>query len=135
MLPLMKNVKFVSENEILSSSHEGGKKMRTLFEIIDGAKDGNMPTHEECYWAMLALSTLHYIANSKLMQCVSMNISPLKQKIFAENEFKTSQAALNKSPKDFVGWNNDPSNPEYQKLRKSGAKVIDKVLDKKGGAK
>lgn len=33
--------------------------MRTLYEIINDAKDGNMPTHEECYWAMLCYDGLH----------------------------------------------------------------------------
>lgn len=32
--------------------------MRTLFEIVEGARDGQKPTHDECYFAMLALGYL-----------------------------------------------------------------------------
>jgi hypothetical protein len=32
--------------------------VRTLFEIVDGAKDGHRPAHDECYYAMLALADL-----------------------------------------------------------------------------
>jgi hypothetical protein len=107
--------------------------MRTLFEIIESAKDGNMPTHEECYWAMLGLSALHYFDHSNLRTlCFKETINPIIKKLKAEESFKRFQLALNKSPKDWVGWNNDPANPEYQKMRAVGTKLLNKVL-KDGG--
>jgi hypothetical protein len=36
--------------------------------------------------------------------------------------------ALNKSPKEYLGWNNDPENPEYQKFHAMGSKLVDKAL-------
>lgn len=42
--------------------------MRKLVEIIESAKDGQMPTHEECYYAMLALSALHYFDHHALSE-------------------------------------------------------------------
>jgi hypothetical protein len=102
--------------------------MRTLFEIVDGAKDGNMPTHEECYWAMLALSALHYFDHSNLRTlCFKETTNPIINKLKAEESFKRFQAALNKSPKEWVGWNNDPANLEYQRMRKIGANILNKV--------
>jgi hypothetical protein len=36
--------------------------------------------------------------------------------------------ALNKSPKEYLGWNNDPENPDYQKFHAMGSKLVDKAL-------
>jgi hypothetical protein len=36
--------------------------------------------------------------------------------------------ALNKSPKEYLGWNNDPENPEYQKFHAMGSRLVDKAL-------
>lgn len=33
----------------VSHIKKGRDKMRTLSEIIESAKDNNMPSHEECY--------------------------------------------------------------------------------------
>lgn len=39
--------------------------MRTINEIIIDAKDGKIPSHEECFWTMLALSgRLHFTTDS-----------------------------------------------------------------------
>lgn len=32
--------------------------MRTLGEIVNAANDGQVPSHEECFWALLALDRL-----------------------------------------------------------------------------
>lgn len=104
--------------------------MRNLFEIVDGAMDGNMPTHEECYWAMLALSALHYFDYSDLRSlCFKEKTNPAINKLKVEESFKRFQAALNKSPKEWIGPDNDPSNPEYQKFRKIEAKIFDKFTN------
>ena len=33
--------------------------MRTLFEILEAARHGQKPTHDECYYVMLMQSALH----------------------------------------------------------------------------
>ena len=103
--------------------------MKTLFEIIDSAKDGKMPTLEECYYAMLALSALHFF-DHRILQGLD---KPKHQKewwikLQAEESFKRFKVALDKSPKDYVGWENDPANPDYQKRRNIGRKIMDKVI-------
>ena len=76
-------------------------EMRTLFQIVDGAKDGNRPTEDECYYAMLALSS---IVNVIMIQ----DDKAIRRKVFQE--------ALRRSPQ---GWLGElvPENPEYQKDR------------------
>jgi hypothetical protein len=93
--------------------------MRTLSEIIESAKDGNMPSHEEWYWAMLVYNSMfimeHWQYNEALM---AEKLAPVFIcKLKAENSFITYQNMLNKSPKKFMGQSNDPSNPEYQRFR------------------
>ena len=46
---------------------------RTLVEIVEGAKDGERPTAEECYWAMLALDALTHFDRDALMRLIYEN--------------------------------------------------------------
>lgn len=105
--------------------------MRTLLEIIESAKDGQMPTHEECYWAMLALSGLHYFDHSALINFIKLNGVARNTKLVMEFQANESlhrfQMALGKSPKDFVGPKDDPANPAYQRFRAWGKRLIDKI--------
>lgn len=108
--------------------------MRTLSGIIESAKDGNMPSHEECYWAMLCYSWLLNTDHRQLREALLAEkpAPEFIRKLKAENYFNMYKSALNKSPKEFMGPSNDPSNPEYQKLRKMGNKIIDKFINKEG---
>ena len=104
--------------------------MKTLGEIIESAKDGIKPDHEECYWAMLALEALSVFDSRSLQRLASGE--PTKF-MTADWHFKESwnrwKRALAKSPKEWVGPNNDPANPGYQKMRSIGKKIFDKVIN------
>ena len=104
--------------------------MRTLSEIIDSAKDGNMPSHEECYWAMLVYNSMFIMEHRQYNEAllVEKPAPDFIRKMKAENSFNTYQNMLRKSPKEFMGPDNDPSNPEYQKFRKMGMKIVDKFI-------
>lgn len=104
--------------------------MRTLIEITEGAKDGKMPSHEECYWAMLALSHLHYfeVSDQRAMNAASNNV---RRKMIADEAFRRRKVAMSKSPKEWVGWSNDPCNPEYQKMRAIAFEVFEKATGEK----
>lgn len=106
--------------------------MRTLLEIIDSAKSGQMPSHEECYYAMLALSALHYFDHHVLSELDEKHRQAWWINLQINESFGRFKNALDKSPKDWIGWNNDPANPEYQKQRKIGKKILDKVLGGSG---
>ncbi|MCC5467649.1 hypothetical protein [Pelosinus baikalensis] len=108
--------------------------MRALVEIIDSAKDGDMPTHEECYWAMLVYNSM-FIMEHREYNNVLLAEKPAPdfiRKMKAENSFNTYQNMLRKSPKEFMGPLNDPRNPEYQKFRKMGMKIVSKFINKEG---
>ena len=111
--------------------------MRTLYEIIDSAKSGDMPTHEECYYAMLVYEFMFTMDHIRLREeLLAENRPPeMIRKLFAENSFRMYKGALDKSPKEYLGWNDNPANPEYQKRRKIGEKILDKAIkniDKEG---
>ena len=110
--------------------------MRTLFEIIEGAKDGAMPTHEECYWAMLALSALKHFDGMDLMAIYEAaeegkSSLMLRAKSGYTESWNRFKRALDKSPQEWVGPNNDPANPEYQKMRALAFKVAEKATGEK----
>ena len=111
-----------------------GAGMRTLSEIIDSAKDGSETTHEECLYALLAYSALHYFASSSLRRLAHEPSRFRTVEGEAEADFKRFKVALAKSPKEFVGWNNDPANPEHVKFVKMGRKLVDKLVAKAGEA-
>lgn len=102
--------------------------MRTLSEIIDAAKDGSETTHEECLYALLAYSALLYFDNSAIQRLAehpeSKFVTPASER---EESFRRFKMALGRSPKDYVGWNNDPKNPEFTERVKMGRKLIDKI--------
>lgn len=104
--------------------------MRILDEIIESAKDGHMPTHEECYWAMLAYESMLNIEHRQLGEALlpKREVPEFIRREQANNSFNMYKNALNKSPKDFMGPNNDPRSPAYQKMRQMGKQLLDKFL-------
>lgn len=109
--------------------------MRTLAEIIEAAKSNSDTTHEECLYALLAMEALFFHDNRIVRQYVlDTDKSPVgilnRLKLHVEFAFNQAKTALNKSPKDYLGWSNDPANPDYQKKRDIALKIFDKVLAK-----
>lgn len=106
--------------------------MRTLFEIVDGAKDGQKPTYDECYWAMLALSALLAFDQDTIAKM------PEEERVFireirANESLKRNQQAFKVPPQKYVGWSNDPANPDYQRRRRIFKKIADKALKDESG--
>ena len=108
--------------------------MRTLYEIIEDVKDNKKPDYEEIRYALLVYNFLfnmdHRDLRNELMS--EKRGSEFIRKIKADNSFNMAKTALNKSPKEYIG-SDDPENPEYQKFRRMGNKLLDKLLDKKTG--
>lgn len=101
--------------------------MRTLFEIIEAAKSGDVTTHEECLYALLAYSGLSYFDSSALRN-LAFGPSKFRTPQFeAEESHRRWKLALEKSPKEWLGPDNDPANPECQRRRQLARKVFDKV--------
>lgn len=68
-------------------------KMRTLKEIIESAKSGVIPTHQECYWALLATEHLRRLTTHLLNYGVSDLVLIMKE------------GAMSTCPKQWLGVN------------------------------
>lgn len=102
--------------------------MRTLHEIVEAAKDGRYTAGEELLYAALALSALQYFDQHALFQLAhepSRFRTPARE---AAESFRRAKTALAKSPKEWVGWNNDPANPDYQRSRRTAKALADAVI-------
>ncbi len=101
--------------------------MRNLADIIEDVKTNGKPDYEELRYSVLVLTSM--------MNMASMTIRGLKpdtKEVFLnmkkDNIHRMYHTALNKSPKEYLGWNDDPENPEYQRFHAIGSKLVDKAL-------
>jgi hypothetical protein len=103
--------------------------MRTLLEILESAKDGCRPSHEECYWAMLALDGLLHFDAHALHRLAhepgSLFNTPTVQ---STESFHRHKRAFATNPKQYVGWENSPSNPAYLARRRAFQQLAKRVL-------
>lgn len=106
--------------------------MKNLFDIIEGCKTNGRPDYDELRYSVLVLTSLLNMDHQNLFECLTRDkeYPAFIKKMKADNSFKMYKTALNKSPKEYLGWNNDPENPEYQKFHAMGSRLVDKVLGK-----
>lgn len=101
--------------------------MRTLFEIVEAAKVGEPTTHEECLYALLAYSGLSHFDHHALVRLAFNPSNFQTPQIQAEESHRRWKLALAKSPKEWLGPNNDPANPECQKRVRLARRLFDKI--------
>jgi hypothetical protein len=105
--------------------------MRNLSEIIEDCKLNGRPDYEELRYSVLVMTGILNMVNSELIKLYIEGEMPKEviRKIKLEKGVCTMyHTALNKSPKEYLGWNNDPENLEYQKFHTIGSKLVDKAL-------
>ncbi len=114
--------------------------MRMLCEIVADAKDGVVPTHEECFWAMLALSGKLHFANRTAIAIsekidggedrkilLSVKIHLRSEKNVREDHFNF----LRKDPKEWLGDSGNPFTEESKKWMEMGKAIIEKATAQK----
>lgn len=101
--------------------------MRNLIEIIEDCKLNKKPSIDELRYSVIALTSLMNMATSILRKLYKEDMNVL-EKMRLENIHNAYSTALNKSPKEWIGWDSDPENPEYQKFHAWGKKIVDKAL-------
>lgn len=108
--------------------------MRTLFEIIEAAKIGDPTTHDECLYALLAYAGLAYFDEAALRRHAfdppSKFRTPQRD---AEESHQRWKMALGKSPKDWLGPNNDPASNECRQRVRLARGVFDKIASQAEG--
>ncbi|MEY8416668.1 hypothetical protein AAK964_10235 [Tissierella praeacuta] len=109
--------------------------MRNLIDIIEDVKDNKRPDYEEVRYALLVYDFMFNMDHRVLREILlsDKETSKFIKELKAQNSFDMAKNALNKSPKEYLGWNNDPENPEYQKFRRMGNKLLDTFVSKEVG--
>lgn len=102
--------------------------MRTLLEIIDAVKSNQGATEEEMFYAIVAMDALNTFDSMSLRKLANEPNRFRTPQSEWEESFNRWKRALNKSPKEYVGWENDPKNPDVQKRRATAFKIVDKVM-------
>lgn len=106
--------------------------MRNLSDIIEDCKINGRPDYDELRYSLLVMTGVLNMVNSELAQIyVSGELPhPIKRQIALKGGGVCNMyhAALNKPPKEYLGWNHDPENPEYQRFHAMGNKLVEKAL-------
>ena len=101
--------------------------MKTLDEIIEDLQTNGKPDYEELRYSVLVL---HYLMNDLsrwYRELLTGTMKPIMIELKKRDESLYSKA-LKKPPKEFLGWNDDPENPDYQKFHAWGTKLMNKAI-------
>lgn len=101
--------------------------MRTLYDIIETTKDGETPTFDECFYAMLALDGLLNMAGSDIRHLTDEKTSAVFRKMWADEHLHRNRMAYNADPKTYMG-NDVPTNADYQYRRAIGKRLVDAAI-------
>jgi hypothetical protein len=104
--------------------------MRTLYDIIEATKKNEKPEYDELRYSLLALTGILNLVNSELTTLYVEGKMPNEfiRKLKLDGICSMYGKALRKPPKEYLGWNNDPENPDYQRFHEIGLKLVDKAL-------
>lgn len=105
--------------------------MRNLYEIIEDCKLNGRPDYEELRYGLLVMTGILNLVNSELRKLYVEGEMPsefIRNMKLESGVYTMYRTALNNSPKEYLGWNSDPENPEYQKFHALGSKLVDKAL-------
>ena len=101
--------------------------MRTLYDIIEAAKDGEWTGADETYHAVLVLTALLNMATQDIRKM--QESKPPFDRLYAEEHHRRYREALNTDPVTYLGTN-VPGNPEYDRFREMGKRLLDKAMEK-----
>lgn len=105
-----------------------------LNEIIEAVKAGDRPECDDLRYALCAMSALETFDRMAFMKLAGAEAEGKKPFLVTsaqwqwEEHFNRRKRAGEKPPKEYVGWNNDPDNPEYLERRKVSLKVVEKIV-------
>ena len=105
--------------------------MMTLNEIIESVRDGGRPDYEDLRYAICAMAALQVFDSRALMKLAQAEREGKKPFMINSAEwqweeyFNRHKRAGQKPPKEYVGWSNDPDNPDYLERRKVAMRIAD----------
>lgn len=112
----------------------------TLGEIVEAVRSGERPDYEDLRYAICALVALSVFDSQALQRLADAERQGKRPFMVSSAEwqwhehFERRKRALDKAPKEYVGWNNDPENPAYLQRRAQAVRLVEKVLKQKAKA-
>ena len=112
------------------SSQSKDNKMRILGEIVDSARTGEEVSKDELLYALIAMSHLSTFDDRALMNLTDAEINGKKPVRTYSAEWQCQERmdrihrVYHKSPKEFIGKDHDPKNPENCKRIKTAKKIF-----------
>ncbi|CAD5377405.1 hypothetical protein OF001_U20332 [Pseudomonas sp. OF001] len=100
--------------------------MRTLAEIVEDVQGGGTPDEEELRYAVSVLGSLVHAGGSALLRVAELNPTDPVQE-FSDHVARIG-AAWRSQPKQWLGWDSDPANPEYQERRRAATEHARRTL-------
>ncbi len=110
--------------------------MRTLYEIIQMCKVGEIPTVDEMRYAICAMNSLNTFDGMALRDLAEAEKKGKKPFMLSSAEWQNKEhhsrwhRALNISPKEWLGPENDPDDPEVQERINMHVRLAEKIISK-----
>jgi hypothetical protein len=108
----------------------------TLGQIIEAVRSGQRPSYEDLRYAICALVALS-VFDSQTLQRLAEAEKDGKRAFMATSaewqwneHFERRKRALDKAPKAYVGWDNDPDNPAFLARRAQAVRLVEKIIAK-----
>ena len=103
---------------------------KTLSEIIEQCKSGNIPDVDEARMAICVMDSLMVFDGLGLSRAASRELAGKTPVFTAEwqytERFNRVKNAMLKTPIEWLGDTNNPDNPEVQKRREISNKIVQK---------
>lgn len=106
---------------------------KTLSEIIESVRDGGRPDYEDLRYAICAMEALATFDRNALMRLADAEREGsrpflVRSAVWQLNEYfgRTKRAGA-KPPKEWIGWSNDPDNPEFLERRAAAKRLLERV--------
>jgi hypothetical protein len=107
------------------------QKERMICSIVADAKDGKVPSHEECFWTMLALSSMLHFSRRDLENIAeamdkekNLDMACKIHLTSSEHVHETHYKWMRLTPKKWLGDSGNPFTEESKKWREMGRKII-----------
>jgi hypothetical protein len=117
--PVARSKDYCKCEDYIENNPESPKEdaiMRSLEEILDSLKANEKPNYEELRYSALCLAWLLNFEHVNLAQVLShkKDFTDSVKKSMLKESIRRYKDALKSDPKKYLGWNQDPENPNYQ---------------------
>lgn len=98
----------------------------TLNEIIEAVRSGEKPEYDDLRYAVCALDALSTFDSMSFMRlaCAELEGKSQSTQTQWEDHFNRHKRAGDTPPKVYVGWNNDPDNPDFLARRRASMRAL-----------